>query len=99
MSMNINELTNDMRHVTVEGTVTKITEPRTVNLRAGGSAQVADATIADNTGEIKLSLWDDQIKMIKEGDKILIENGYTQAFRGENSLNIGRYGKITVLDA
>ena len=54
--------------------------------------------IADNTGKIKLSLWDDQIKMIKEGDKISIENGYTQAFRGENSLNIGRYGKLTVLD-
>jgi replication factor A1 len=89
MSMNINELTSDMRHVTVEGVVEKITEPRTVNLRAGGSAQVADAII---------SLWDEQIKMIKEGDKILIENGYTQAFRGENSLNIGRYGKLTVLD-
>lgn len=98
MNTNISELTNDMRHVTVEGTVESITEPRTVNLRAGGSAQVADATIADNTGKIKLSLWDDQIKMIKEGDKILIENGYTQAFRGENSLNIGRYGKLTVLD-
>ena len=98
MSTNISELTNDMRHVTVEGTVESITEPRTVNLRAGGSAQVADATIADNSGKIKLSLWDDQIKMIKEGDKILIENGYTQAFRGENSLNIGRYGKLTVLD-
>jgi len=98
MSMNIGELANDMRHVTVEGTVEKITEPRTVNLRTGGSAQVADAIIADNTGNIKLSLWDDQIKMIKEGDKILIENGYTQAFRGENSLNIGRYGKLTVLD-
>ncbi len=98
MSMNIGELTNDMRHVTVEGTVEKITETRTVNLRAGGSAQVADAIITDNTGNIKLSLWDDQIKMIKEGDKILIENGYTQAFRGENSLNIGRYGKLTVLD-
>lgn len=99
MSMNISELTNDMRHVTIEGTVEKITEPRTVNLRAGGSAQVADAIIVDNTGNIKLSLWDDQIKMIKEGDKILIENGYTQAFRGENDLNIGRYGKLTVLDA
>ena len=98
MSMNISELTNDMRHVTVEGTVESITEPRTVNLRAGGSAQVADATIADSTGKIKLSLWDDQIKTIKEGDKILIENGYTQAFRGENSLNIGRYGKLTVVD-
>ena len=47
MSMNISELTNDMRHVTVEGTVEWITEPRTVNLRAGGSAQVADATIVE----------------------------------------------------
>lgn len=98
MSMNINELTSDMRHVTIEGVVEKITEPRTVNLRAGGSAQVADAIISDNTGNIKLSLWDEQIRMIKEGDKILIENGYTQAFRGENSLNIGRYGKLTVLN-
>jgi replication factor A1 len=54
--------------------------------------------ISDDTGTIKLSLWDDQIKMVKEGDKISIENGYTQAFRGENSLNIGRYGKIVVMD-
>ena len=36
MSMNISELTSDMRHVTVEGVVESITEPRTVNLRAGG---------------------------------------------------------------
>ncbi len=98
MSMKIQELTNDMRHVTIEGLIEKISEPRTVNLRAGGSALVADAEISDDTGKIKLSLWDDQIRMVKEGDKILIENGYTQSFRGENSLNIGRYGKITVLD-
>lgn len=98
MSMKIQELTNDMRHVTIEGLIEKISEPRTVNLRAGGSALVADAEISDDTGKIKLSLWDDQIRMVKEGDKILIENGYTQSFRGENSLNIGRYGKITVLE-
>ena len=60
--MNISELTNDMRHVTIEGPVEKITEARTVNLRAGGSAQVADAIIVDNTGNIKLSLWDESNK-------------------------------------
>jgi replication factor A1 len=98
MTMKINELTNDMRHVTIEGKIEKISETRTVHLRAGGSALVADAMISDDTGTIKLSLWDDQIKMVKEGDKISIENGYTQAFRGENSLNIGRYGKIVVMD-
>ena len=50
--MKINELTNDMRHVTVEGKIEKISEPRTVNLRAGGSALVADAMISDDTGSI-----------------------------------------------
>jgi replication factor A1 len=65
-----------------------------VNLRAGGTAQVADAIISDDTGTIKLSLWDDQINMVKQGDRVSIENGYTQAFRGENSLNIGRYGNL-----
>jgi replication factor A1 len=65
-----------------------------VNLRAGGTAQVADAVISDETGTIKLSLWDDQINMVKQGDRVSIENGYTQAFRGENSVNIGRYGNL-----
>lgn len=36
----------------------------------------------------------DQIDMVQEGDTVIIENGYTQAFRGDNSLNIGRYGKL-----
>jgi replication factor A1 len=35
--------------------------------------------------------------MMNEGDEVSIENGYTQAFRGENSLNIGRYGKLAKL--
>jgi replication factor A1 len=92
--MNIGDLKAGMRGVSVEGTIDNLTEPRTVNLRAGGTAQVADAIISDETGSIKLSLWDDQINMVKQGDRVSIENGYTQAFRGENSLNIGRYGSL-----
>jgi len=83
-----------MRNVNVTGRVTSVGEPRTVNLRTGGTAKVADAVLSDETDKIKLSLWDDQISMVAEGDEISIENGYTQAFRGENSLNIGRYGKL-----
>jgi len=92
--MKITDLKPGMRGVSVEGKIESITEPRTVNLRTGGNAQVADAIISDETGQIKLSLWDDQINLVKQGDSVSIENGYTQAFRGENSLNIGRYGKI-----
>jgi replication factor A1 len=92
--MKITELKPGMRGVSIEGKIDSITEARTVNLRSGGTAQVADATISDESGQIKLSLWDDQINLVKQGDNVSIENGYTQAFRGENSLNIGRYGKI-----
>ena len=95
--MKIGELKAGMRGVSVTGNVDSLAEARTVNLRTGGTAQVADAVISDETGSIKLSLWDDQINIVKRGDRISIENGYTQAFRGENNLNIGKYGKLKKL--
>ncbi len=82
----------------VEGIIGSISEPRTVNLKTGGQAQVVDAVLKDDTGEIKLTLWDAQIKMVKQGSKIRIENGYISTFRGENSLNVGKYGKLEVLE-
>ena len=82
----------------VEGEIDSISEPRTVNLKSGGQAQVADAVLKDDTGQIKLTLWDAQIKMVKKGSKIRIENGYITTFRGENSLNVGKYGKLTVTE-
>jgi replication factor A1 len=83
---------------TVEGTIESISEPRTVNLKAGGQAQVADAILKDETGQIKLTLWDAQIKMVKAGSKITVENGYINSFKGENSLNVGKYGKLNVVE-
>lgn len=82
----------------VEGTIDSISEPRTVNLKTGGQAQVADAILKDDTGQIKLTLWDAQIKMVKSGSKVRIENGYITNFKGENSLNVGKYGKLTVIE-
>ena len=82
----------------VEGVIDSISEPRTVNLKAGGQAQVADAVLKDDTGQIKLTLWDAQIKMVKQGSKVRIENGYISTFRGENSLNVGKYGKLEVIE-
>src|SRR5574340_1590483 len=82
----------------IEGVIESITEPRTVNLKTGGQAQVADAILKDDTGQIKMTLWDAQIKMVKVGSKVRIENGYISTFRGENSLNVGKYGKLTVIE-
>ena len=95
----INQLRSGMTRLdTVEGVIDSIGEPRTVNLRTGGQAQVADALIKDDTGQIKLTLWDAQIKMVKAGSKVTVENGYINSFKGENSLNVGKYGKLNVIE-
>jgi replication factor A1 len=50
--------------------------------------------IADETGTIKLCLWNEQIDSISIGDTVQIENASTSAFRGERQLRIGRKGLI-----
>ena len=95
--MNIRDLRDGMRKVDIEGIISEIPEPRTVNLRDGREARVADCTLKDDTGSIKLSLWDDQIDAIQVDSKIKIENGYTTSFRGEVRLNVGRYGRMEVI--
>ncbi|HEX2557905.1 MAG TPA: OB-fold nucleic acid binding domain-containing protein [Nitrososphaera sp.] len=92
--MKISELKAGMRNVSVTGKVDSVGEPRTVNLKAGGTNNVADAVISDESGSIKLSLWGDDIAKIRPGDRVSVENGYINTFKGENSLAVGKFGKL-----
>jgi replication factor A1 len=92
--MKISELKAGMRNVSVTGKIDSVGEPRTVNLKAGGTNDVADAIISDESGSIKLSLWGEDINKVRAGDKVSIENGYINTFKGENSINIGKFGKL-----
>ncbi len=74
----------------------EIPKPKTVHTRFGSKACVSNALIADETGSIRISLWNQQINTISEGDVINIENGKVARFRGERQLRIGRHGNLTV---
>ena len=93
--MKISELKAGMRNVSVTGKVDSVGESRTVNLKAGGTNDVADAIISDESGSIKLSLWGEDINKVRAGDRVSIENGYMNTFKGENSINIGKFGKLS----
>ena len=71
-------------------------EPRTVNLKTGGTVDVCDAVISDGTDDIKLTLWGDDIKAVNIGDTVVITNGYTNEFKGEVSLTKGKFGKMEI---
>jgi len=95
--MKISDLKAGMRNVSVTGKIDSVGEPRTVNLKAGGTNTVADALISDESGSIKLSLWGDDINNVQPGDKVSVENGYINSFKGENSLAVGKFGKLKKL--
>ena len=87
-----------MRRVDVEAKIIQKSETREVRSRYRNETyRVADATIKDDTGTVKLTLWNEQIDQVNVDDTVRIENGYIRSFRGEIQLNVGRYGKLTIL--
>jgi len=95
--VNIKDLRNGMKRVTVEANVMEKGETREVRSRYKDETyNVADAVVADETGSIKLTLWNEQIDQVDVGNKIKIENGYVTSFKGEIQLNVGKFGTMTV---
>jgi replication factor A1 len=83
-------------------TVVKVmskTEPREVTSRSDMSThRVAEALVGDDTGSVYMTLWDDVIDAVDEGQVLDIKDAYVNLFRGSMRLNLGRYGSYEVLD-
>ncbi|MEM7819525.1 MAG: OB-fold nucleic acid binding domain-containing protein [Candidatus Aenigmatarchaeota archaeon] len=94
--MKISEIDINSRKVNIIAKVIEKREPREVNTRFGKSI-VTNAVIEDETGDIILVLWGDEANKINEGDTIKIENGYVTEWGGMLQLNIGKFGKLSIL--
>src|SRR5208283_1699917 len=66
----------------------------TVSRQDGTTHRVLDALVGDETGTIYMTLWDDNIDKVNEGDSVNVKNGYVRPFKGSMRLNIGRYGSL-----
>lgn len=93
LSMKISELKVRQGNVETEGEITHKEESRSFN-KFGKEGKVCNATLKDDSGEIKLTLWNEQADQFVVGDKIKITNGYVNEFQGEKQLTSGRFGKI-----
>jgi replication factor A1 len=94
----IKDLRVGMKKVNLLATVLEISEPTFVVTRFGNCASVANAMVSDETGKIKLCLWNDQIKSISVGDTVQIENGRVSAFRNERQMRVGKRGILRVAE-
>lgn len=96
--MKASDIRPDMRRIDVELKVVEVEEPRTYIRKDGREGRVTTAVAEDDTGKIKISLWDTDIDRVKVGDKIKITNGYARLFRNEVHVSAGIYGKLEVLE-
>ena len=94
MLYTIRGLRKDVRGASLRVRVISKNEVRTVKTKDGEAHRVVDSTVGDRTGRILLSLWDENIEQVQEGDLIDIVNGYVTSFKGRYRLNIGRYGGL-----
>jgi replication factor A1 len=67
--------------------------------RDGSQHNVTEVLVGDETGSVFLTLWDDAIEQVNDGDIIDIDNAYVTLFRGNMRLNLGRFGSMTPSEA
>ncbi len=91
--MKINELKKGMSNITLRAKVVDISEKREVMTKYGRRS-VADATLEDDTGQITLSLWGEQIKAISIGDTVSITGAFVTEFRDKLQISIPRSGRL-----
>ena len=97
--MKIGDLKSFSRKVYTVAKVISKGELREVTSKNDNSAhEVCEALIADDTGSVYLTLWDNNIHEIEKDMIIKLDNAYVNVFRGSMRLNLGKYGNYSVLE-
>jgi replication factor A1 len=92
-NVKISELRAGMRRVDISGRISELEPARDVQTKFG-PGQVAMATVEDESGQVKVVLWNENISKVAKGDMVELVNGYVDTYQGEVQFQVGRYGKI-----
>jgi replication factor A1 len=94
----IGDLKVGMKKVSLKAEVLEIPKSKIVYTRYGTTACVSNALIRDETGSMKMSLWNQQINTVHKGDVIDVKNVTVTWFSGERQLRLGRSGSLSVIE-
>lgn len=94
----VDELSPEAKRVYTVVKVLEVGDTKEISTRMGGSRTLAEAKVGDETASVLMTLWEDQIDAVSEGDVIQIDNGFMSLVRGHLRLNVGKYGTMEVVD-
>ncbi|MEK6856396.1 MAG: SOSS complex subunit B family protein, partial [Nanoarchaeota archaeon] len=73
--MNISGIQANQGKLSVEGKIVEKDNPRSFD-KFGKKGKVCNAVLKDDSGEIKLTLWNEEVDKVEVGDKVRIINGF-----------------------
>ncbi|MFW9769518.1 MAG: GNAT family N-acetyltransferase [Candidatus Thorarchaeota archaeon] len=94
----ITDVTEGDHKYIIEGTVEDMSDSREVFSKKDNKYhQVVDVVLSDDSGSMKLVLWNEMIPQVKTNERIRVETAYVSTFKGEMQLNVSRFGRIAIL--
>lgn len=93
--MKVSEIKPNQGSISIEADVIEVEPAREIN-KYGKALRVANAILQDDSGSIKLTLWNAEIDNVHKGDRVKITNGFAKSFKDELQLTAGKFGKIEV---
>ena len=64
----------------------------------GKKGRVCNAKIKDATGDMTITLWNEQIEQVNVGNKIHVINGWVSEWQGEKQLSTGKFGQLEIVE-
>lgn len=102
LDINITDITKDMKNVTLVGRIKDILRVFKFDKKEGEKGSVGSFILNDNTGDIRVVLWDDDVAIFQDPnfvkDEIVkVVNAYPKIGRDGNlEIHIGRLGKVLI---
>ncbi len=98
--LDVKNIVPGMRNTEITARIFRVFPTREFE-RNGSKGRVANVVLWDPTGTIRMSLWNDEIKILdglKEGDVVKVVGYSKEDNRGDSELRLGNRGKIEKAD-
>jgi replication factor A1 len=93
----IEGLKTGMKRVNLKARVLTISRPQLALTRYNDYVMFTNVALTDETGIVKLTLWNNRINSLSINDMVEIRNAKVAAYKGETQLRIGRHSKLRVI--
>ena len=97
----IEGLTLGQSDVTLRGLVLATDSVRTFDRDDGSTGRVANLTLGDETGRVRVTLWDeraDRAEELSAGTAVEVVDGYVRERDGDLELHVGDHGAVDEID-